>query len=62
MAALARRAVAGDASFINFLVLERNQRARAFYRTIAREWHEGYTCLCDGERFDALADEAPAIA
>jgi ribosomal protein S18 acetylase RimI-like enzyme len=62
MAALARRAVAGDASFINFLVLERNQRARAFYRTIGQEWHEGYACLCAGERFNALADEAPAIA
>jgi GNAT superfamily N-acetyltransferase len=62
MAALARQAVALDAGFINWLVLERNHRARAFYRTVGREWHDGYTCLCDGENFTGLADGAPAIA
>ncbi|MGH6931745.1 MAG: GNAT family N-acetyltransferase [Dongiaceae bacterium] len=54
MSAAARHAIAGDGEFINWLVLERNHRARAFYRTIGQEWHDGWMWVCAGEDFDRL--------
>jgi ribosomal protein S18 acetylase RimI-like enzyme len=61
MAALARAAIDSGARFIVWLVLERNAKARAFYRTIGREWHDGFPCVCAGAAFERLAAQAPPI-
>ena len=61
MAEVARRAVAQNAKFINLLVLERNQRARAFYRAIGQEWRDGYAWICGDDDFKRLSAGAPPI-
>lgn len=61
MAAVAQQAVADNAKFIIWLVLERNHKARAFYRKFGQEWHDGFVCVSDGADFIRLADEAPPI-
>ena len=55
MAELARRTRDRGGNYLVWLVHAHNEQARAFYRRIAEEWHSGITCICDGDRFQALA-------
>jgi ribosomal protein S18 acetylase RimI-like enzyme len=58
LAEVARRTATRNGRYLVWLVHESNRQARAFYRRHAEEWHEGLACICDGERFAALADSA----
>jgi GNAT superfamily N-acetyltransferase len=58
MTEVARRTAAAGGSYLVWLVHAENARARAFYCTIAEEWLDGLPCICQGERFRALAARA----
>jgi len=58
MAEVARHTADRGGRYLVWLVHASNHRARAFYRRIAEEWTDGIPCICAGERFAALANEA----
>jgi ribosomal protein S18 acetylase RimI-like enzyme len=61
MREVARHTAAFDGQFLVWLVHEENHAARAFYRALGEEWHEGLVCICDGAAFTELAARAPTL-
>ncbi len=60
IAEVAARTAAQGGRYLVWLVDADNERARAFYRTLSTEWPNSIPCVCAGERFQALAESAPA--
>jgi len=60
IAEVATRTAAQGGRYLVWLVDADNERARAFYRTFSTEWPNSIPCVCAGERFQALAESAPA--
>ena len=61
MAAVARRAISAGHKGMVWEVLERNTRARAFYRRLAEESNDAIVVNCAGDDFRRLAAEGLAI-